>query len=79
MSSSEATLMSYIILFFPGAPVRLRQALTTPKGVYIGAQTKGVVVGLNQENKPQVKFINHPDLVVVCEESNLISLLAQEG
>ena len=71
--------MSYIILFFPGAPVRLRQALTTPGGVYIAAQTRGTIAGLNRENKPQVKFISHPDLVVVCEENNLISPLAQEG
>ena len=71
--------MSYIILFFPGAPVRLRSGLTTPAGVYISAQIRGTITGINRENKPQVKFTSHPDLVVVCEENNLISLLAQEA
>ena len=71
--------MSYVILFFPGAPVRLRQALTTPEGIYLSPQTRGAIAGINRENKPQVKFASHPDLVVVCEESNLISLLTQEG
>jgi hypothetical protein len=71
--------MSYVILFFPGAPVRLRQGLTTPEGIYISPQTKGVIAGISRENKPQVKFVSHPDLVVVCEEKNLVSLLAQEG
>jgi hypothetical protein len=76
MNSSEVGRLSYVILFFPGAPVRLRYALTTPGGVYINTQTRGTIMGIDRENKLQVKFASHPDLVVVCEENNLISLLA---